>query len=130
MPTRTVRGHASRGQDHVALPRPDEIYTSLLRALRRQQHGRVQELRAALARLGYHVEHIPGTGGVRLVPPQREIRADILPLPRPPRMPVAWFARLDRALVDGDRQLEQMAKEELASLGYIVTTDRPGRRDR
>jgi len=124
---RTARG---RSQPHSPRPTPEEMFAGLLDAVRRGQTHRVQSIGASLSRLGFWVERVGDTGGVRLVPPQREIRADILPLPRPPRMPVAWFARLDRALVDGDRELEEIAQEELASLGYIVTTDQPGRRDR
>jgi hypothetical protein len=35
--------------------------------------------------------------------------------------PTAWFAVLERAIADGDRQKEESAKRELQRLGYCVT---------
>jgi hypothetical protein len=97
------------------------LFNDLLDARRRSNLNRVRHHLAGLARIGYTVEDLDAVG-FRLV----NTRATVLPMRSP--MPVAWFARLTRALAEGDHNLEAKALDELSRAGFDVTVARENRK--
>ena len=54
--------------------------------------------------------------------------AETASLPPPTELPLYWFARLEKAVEQGDHQAAAEAQRELARLGVRVAYGRPGAR--
>lgn len=52
--------------------------------------------------------------------------ADVISFPSPTDWPLYWFARLEKAVENGDHQAAAKAQRELARLGVRVFYGRPG----
>src|SRR6185437_10882578 len=117
-------------------PRPDQEFDRLLAALRRGAVHESRHVAAKLASLGYAVEPVPGTTGLRLVPLQTAHQRAYLANAEDSRptirfepsesapMPQKWFAVLIRSLHEADPRLEAEAQAELRRMGFDVSVHR------